>query len=180
MKRAILSKIALFFGAIALFSPATAQQQPETVIPSAEMSEMARERVIFQLADNLSPGEVDGFAHTFASQGGGTVGLRRPQSAANYYLAPDASRCETADARRGLSPGDSAKGAGSATRRKGCQAKSRAPGFPGKSARHHCRAARRKVPPIVAHTGSFPVAVIPGLRPCRPAPGRTSTTPHLR
>lgn len=34
---------------------------------------MARERVIFRLADDLSPGEVGGYAQTFASQGGGTV-----------------------------------------------------------------------------------------------------------
>lgn len=74
MKKAILSKIAPIFGAIIFVSPAMAQQGLEKVVPSEEMIEMARESVIFRLDDNLSPGEVEGFAHTFASQGGGAVG----------------------------------------------------------------------------------------------------------
>ncbi len=74
MKKAILSKIALIFGAIILVPPAMAQQGPERVTPSEEMLEMAREGVIFRLDDNLSPGEVKGYAYTFVSQGGGEVG----------------------------------------------------------------------------------------------------------
>jgi subtilisin family serine protease len=73
MKKATLSKIVLAFGVI-IFSPSTlAQQGPEKINPSDELVAAARGSVIFRLDDNLSPGEVEDFAHTFASQGGGRV-----------------------------------------------------------------------------------------------------------
>lgn len=73
MKLSRLSNFILIVAAAGFAYPASAQQEPARVNPSEEMIEMARERVILRLDDNLSPGEVQGYAQTFAGQGGGRV-----------------------------------------------------------------------------------------------------------
>lgn len=74
MNKTYLKRLLLALVGAVFVQPALAQQEPVRVTPSQEMAAMARESVIFRLDDNFSPGEVEGYAQTFASQGGGHVG----------------------------------------------------------------------------------------------------------